>query len=482
MVHKRSRGRNSPQQPGPKRRRIDPAPKTTTILRLKIQRMRGDDFFISISQTDMITKLKQQVLRVLRSTPGPEVCVEITNIRLIYKGKVLADEKSIEFYRMQNEDTIQLVPFRSSRSASQGERESQRRRRPNREDNPALNEASAHDPITVFTFTSSLMGEPSRAENRPSASLPNELRRAFNNQIHRQRERSSTTRRPRPVTSLSLRNYKDILQRTHLRVHLAQQQRRRGVRETEQRALLSQLQILTRQSLSLRDDLIAEIQSQSNDERPREMFQSTSENGVFSIVPRQQNTPERSRSVRLPSTDDEKTHSPVEEKKTEDDPSRSTTATSPPHSDAESPSSFFHRNNALDIVQNHSRSQSNIHVRQNSQSPRFQRFLHVSRVDSPATSGSQRDDPLRSFLSSVLINASVSLQSNGQGAANAIAGSVGQSRDQQHQTRSLSPSRAPSTAPAARTQPISEQTSEQASTAGSRLRNIFYQFINRFIN
>jgi len=481
MVHKRSHGQNSPQQPGRKRRRIDPAPEATTILRLKIQRLRGEDFFISISKTDMITKLKQQVLRVLRSTPGSNVCVEITNIRLIYKGKVLADEKSIEFYRMQNEDTIQLVPFRGSRSASQVGPESQRESRPSRNENPVVNETSTHDPITIFTFTSSFMGEPSQGENRPGSSRQNERRRPFNLQMHRQRVRLNTGRRSRPVTSSSLRNFKDVLQRTHLRVHLAQQQRRRGVRATEQRALLSQLQILTRQSLSLRDDLIAELQSQSaNDELPREMFQSTSENGVFSIVPRQQNTPERSRSVRLPATDDEKTHSPAEEKKTEDDPSRLITATSRPHSNAGSPSSFLHRSNEMDIVENHSTSESNIHVRQNSESPRYQRLLNLSRVDSPAISENQRDDPLRSFLSSVLINSPVSLQSNGQGSAN--AGSVGQSRDQQPQMRTVSPSGAPARAPTASTQAISEQTSEQGSTTGSRLRNIFYQFMNRFIN
>jgi len=479
MVDKRSRGRNSSQQPGLKRRRIDSAPEATAILRLKIQRLRGDDFFISISKRDMITKLKQQVLRVLQSTPGPEVRVEITNIRLIYKGKVLADEKSIEFYRMQNEDTIQLVPFRSRRSASRSGTESHTERRSSREENPVPNEASTHEPITIFTFSTSFMGEPSRPENGPAVSMPNELRRAFNREMHRQRLRSSTGRRSRPITSLTLSSYKDILHRTRLSVNLAQHRSRRGFRGSVQRELLSQLQILIRRSLSLRDDLIAELQSQSNnDELPTEIFQSTSENGVFSIIPRQQNTLERSRSVRLPTTDDEKTHSPAEEKKTEDYSSRSVTVTNRPHSSAGSASFFHRRTNELDIVENHLTSRSNTPVRQNSESPRYQRLFNLSPVDIPATSESQRDEPLRSFLSSV----SVSLRSNGLGAANVPGGSVGQNRDQNSLMSIFSPARAPARIPTASRQPISEQTSEQGSTTGSRLRNIFYQFINRFIN
>jgi len=489
MVDKRPLGPQSPEQPGRKRRKIGPAPEATTILRLKIQRLRGEDFFISISKRDMITQLKQQVLRVLRSTTGPDLRVEITNIRLIYKGKVLADEKSIEFYSMQNEDTIQLVPFRRSRSISRSGTEPYRERRTSGQWTSVPNEVSTNiDPITMVTFSTSFTQELPWEGDGPAAHMPDELSRPANRQMGRRRAGSSTERRLRPVTSSSLLRFKDMLQRTHLRVHLAEQQRRRGGRQNTQRALLAQLQILIRRSLSLRDDLLAEFQSFSdNDELPRQAFQATAENGVFSIVSREERTPERRRSARLPSSDDQKIHSPTEEKKTEHPPSRSITTTTHLHSNDQSPTFAIRRINEFDILVNHSTSQSNIRDRQNSASPRIQHLLHLSRADSPATPEPQRNDPLQSFISRILIDSSDPNHSqsfvinNGQGAVNTSAEQDGQSRDQQQPQVTTSSVHA-SSATAASAHENLGQTLEVRTTTGSRLRNMFYQFLNRFIN
>jgi len=84
------------------------------MLNLKIQRLKADDFFVSISCKGLVTQLKEEILRFLKtaqvkdedSQPG------VTNLRLIYKGKVLMDCKTIEFYKIENDDTIQLVPYR----------------------------------------------------------------------------------------------------------------------------------------------------------------------------------------------------------------------------------------------------------------------------------------------------------------------------------------------------------------------------------
>jgi len=485
MVDKRPRGPQSPEQPGRKRRKIGPSPEATTILRLKIQRLRGEDFFISISKRDMITQLKQQVLRVLRSTTGPDLRVEVTNIRLIYKGKVLADEKSIEFYSMQNEDTIQLVPFRRSRSVSQSGTEPHRERRTSRQWTSLPNEVSTNiDPITMVTFSTSFTQELPWEEDGPAEHMPNELRRP-NRQMGRRRAGSSIERRPRPVTSSSLLRFKDMLQRTHLRAHLAEQQRRRGGRQNTQRELLVQLQILIRRSLSLRDDLLAEFQSISNDEElPRQAFQATAENGVFSIVSREESTPERRRSASLPLSDDQKIHSPTEEK-AEHLPSRSITTTTHLHSNDQSPTFAIRRINEFDILVNHSRSQSNIRDRQNNASPRIQRLLHLSRADSPATPEPQRNDPLQSFISRILIDSSDPnhsqsfVISNGQGAINTSAEQDGQSSDPPVTTSSVHTSSG--TAPSSAHENLG-QTLEQRTTTGSRLRNMFNQFLSRFIN
>lgn len=84
------------------------------MLNLKIQRLKADDFFVSISCKGLVTQLKEEILRFLKTAQvkdeDSQPCV--TNLRLIYKGKVLMDCKTIEFYKIENDDTIQLVPYR----------------------------------------------------------------------------------------------------------------------------------------------------------------------------------------------------------------------------------------------------------------------------------------------------------------------------------------------------------------------------------
>jgi len=117
MDRKRSLGQPENKRPGRKRvkkSQTDMAP----VLRLKIQRLKDEDFFVSIGGGGLINQLKEEVLRFLKSGASVAVSAEIAIIRLIYKGRVLLDSKSIEFYKIKNEDTIQLVPFRPRRSES----------------------------------------------------------------------------------------------------------------------------------------------------------------------------------------------------------------------------------------------------------------------------------------------------------------------------------------------------------------------------
>jgi len=83
-------------------------------IKLKIQRLKKEDFVVTISRKDLIADLKDKILEVLNAAhvEEDEFTPNKTHLRLIYKGKVLLDLKSIEFYKIQNDDTIQLCPIR----------------------------------------------------------------------------------------------------------------------------------------------------------------------------------------------------------------------------------------------------------------------------------------------------------------------------------------------------------------------------------
>jgi len=85
-----------------------------TAIELKIQRLKKEDFVVTVSSKDLIAHLKDKILELVLAAhvEDEEFTPNKNHLRLIYKGKVLLDLKSIEFYKIQNDDTIQLCPIR----------------------------------------------------------------------------------------------------------------------------------------------------------------------------------------------------------------------------------------------------------------------------------------------------------------------------------------------------------------------------------
>jgi len=485
MGDKRSLNQTSPKQSLRKKRRTSVAPVAATpILRLKIQRLRGEDFFISISRRYMITQLKQEVLGFLQSTPGPDISVEITNIRLIYKGKVLANGKSIEFYQIQNEDTIQLVPFRRRRSTTHSPTDTHAQA--TSDSRPQPNEVPGDiDHIAVISFATSFIEEPSRNENRSRFLTRNEGRRVRPSSVSRGRRM--------PVTTQSLRSFKQVLTGTHRCVHTAEQQRRRGNGRNEQRLLISQLQTLISEARSLRTDLLADFQSQPiNTESPT--FQATSENGVFSILPRQQRTQDNNRVSSVPSTDDEtrRTHPEEEEKKDSLSPnSESDAPSSLRRMSRPGSASFVLISNTemnIPVNRNHSTSPIRVNIIQNMSRPRYQRRLDLSPLSLPDSSGNQREDTVRSLflrnlMNSLSTNQSPSVVNSGRGVANSTTLPGGGQLITQANTSNPARSEVVVATERNSIATSSQQSSEEADqdiTTGSRLRNMFVQFLSHF--
>lgn len=250
---------------------------------------------MSIGGKDLITQLKEEVLRILKTGDPSEVYAEVTNLRLIYKGKVLVDAKSIEFYKIQNDDTIQLVPFRRranvaptpapapTSSNDGGDRQTE-------QEGPRRQQNGRRGPITVVTFSTSAVvgglprfrsGRPrhirsqqqqqtSPSRQRRSSSVPS-LTRPFNP------SRSRFRLPARPVTQCSLRNFKELLQVTLRRVSTAARRRQGRNREGGDSRLADQLSTLIREAILLRSELEAE-------DRLPAVFAATAEDGVFSLV------------------------------------------------------------------------------------------------------------------------------------------------------------------------------------------------------
>jgi len=88
--------------------------KTESLMRLNVQRLVKNNFCILISEAAFVTNLKEEILEFLQQeepeteSPG----LSVGHLRLIYKGKVLLNAKSLSFYKIQNNDTVQLCPIR----------------------------------------------------------------------------------------------------------------------------------------------------------------------------------------------------------------------------------------------------------------------------------------------------------------------------------------------------------------------------------
>lgn len=198
------------------------------MLNLKIQRLKADDFFVSISGKGLVTQLKEEIVRFLKAAQvqDEESSPGVTNLRLIYKGKVLMDCKTIEFYKIQNDDTIQLVPYRRRKpedlptSRSENPRVEMDRKEG---DVPELRDLRGTGEITYIQFSVS-EGPPDR--NSEFAQL---CRNLFPEDLATRTPPLPTPRsadgnlrpvdRPTPLTvSGSLRSFKHVLEETLRRI------------------------------------------------------------------------------------------------------------------------------------------------------------------------------------------------------------------------------------------------------------------------
>jgi len=198
------------------------------MLNLKIQRLKADDFFVSISGKGLVTQLKEEIVRFLKAAQvqDEESSPGVTNLRLIYKGKVLMDCKTIEFYKIQNDDTIQLVPYRRRKpedlptSSTENPRVEMDRKEG---DVPELRDLRGTGEITYIQFSVS-EGPPDR--NSEFAQL---CRNLFPEDLATRTPPLPTPRstehnlrpvdRPTPLTvSGSLRSFKHVLEETLRRI------------------------------------------------------------------------------------------------------------------------------------------------------------------------------------------------------------------------------------------------------------------------
>jgi len=261
------------------------------MLNLKIQRLKADDFFVSISCKGLVTQLKEEIVRFLRkaqvkdeeSQPG------VTNLRLIYKGKVLMDCKTIEFYKIKNEDTIQLVPYRrrkpedlpTSRTENAGiEMESKEGG-----DMPEFSDLRGTGEITYIQFS---VSEAPPTQNTDFAQL---YRSLFEDDLGVRTPPVQTPRsadaalravsRPTPFTvSGSLRSFKHVLEETLRRVT----EPGNGARE-----LISQLNTLISAANILRANVIRDSLVEDEDIRNAPMADHR-----FPPMPPLEEEPERS--------------------------------------------------------------------------------------------------------------------------------------------------------------------------------------------
>jgi len=245
------------------------------MLKLKIQRLEEEDFFVSISGKGLITHLKEKIVTFLKAAEVSDedvVGIGVTSLRLIYKGMVLLDAKSIEFYKIQNDDTIQLCPLRRKKQRQQAADVPRSVPNGDRVAAGALEEEPGEEnagrETNQFTFISFSMSDNPidllaqrshiRSRGRGVDSPDNSGTHAQGQgQGRRGRARiqrlsnSSFRGRPSPATiSGTLRNFKLSLEQTLRRVSSTNIENRRD--------LIPELDALITQANSLRDELQAD--------------------------------------------------------------------------------------------------------------------------------------------------------------------------------------------------------------------------------
>jgi len=250
--------------------------KKVLMLKLKIQRLEDEDFFVSISGKGLITHLKEKIVTFLKAAEVVDedvVGLGVTSLRLIYKGMVLLDGKSIEFYKIQNDDTIQLCPLRRKKQRQQAA--DAPRSVPSGDgvaagaQEEASGQGNAGRETNQFTFISFSMNDNpidllsrrphirsrGRGVDAPdnNDTQPQGQGRRGRARIQR-RSNSSSRGRPSPATiSGTLRNFKLSLEDTLRRVTSTNLENRRE--------LIPQLDALITEANTLRDELQTDEQS-----------------------------------------------------------------------------------------------------------------------------------------------------------------------------------------------------------------------------
>jgi len=229
-------------------------------MKLKIQRLEREDFFVTINKEDLIVKLKEKILTFIKAQLANEDFTPVLEqLRLIYKGKVLLDAKSIEFYKIQDEDTIQMCPLRrrarnQQQSNSGGE---------SVDNNTNVNDSREFSARTGgFTFISFSLSELPEIRGGGSSRLPSNRSQGpelddveeSNSQSRNARARPGRIEirevrdRPSPPSfEGSLRNINSVLQDTLRRVSETNRDNRYD--------LIPQLDELVRHASNLRDNI-----------------------------------------------------------------------------------------------------------------------------------------------------------------------------------------------------------------------------------
>jgi len=243
---------------------------TEPLIRLNVQRLAKNDFFILISETALVTQMKEKILKFLQEeepkTESPEVST--TDLRLIYKGGVLEDTESLNFYKIQNNDTVQLCPIHRKKldqplsNLAGGPIENDDAR--NEEGKQQL--VTEPGEVTIISFA--IVGQPNfrggrnllsqnlRTSNQgPQNSASSN--HASTRSSPQRRLMVPTTAAPTPVTTTgNLRNFKFVLQETLRRLS-----------ETDMNSsqeLITHLDALVRWATSLRGSLTEEEKNETS--------------------------------------------------------------------------------------------------------------------------------------------------------------------------------------------------------------------------
>jgi len=241
----------------------------SVLMKLKIQRLGKDDFFISTSRKGLITHLKEKILTFVKAerSETDDLQLSVRDMRLIYKGMVLVDSKSVEFYKIENDDTIQLCPYnRKKRAQASANRAGDPANNSGAE---AQNEAAGHQQLIggpgEFTFISfSLTEQPinGRIRNRSAQNTATRNQETqTSTDLESSNESSSTittsirrhlilpvinNHTPTTMTD-NLCNFKSVLQET---IHRLSATNLENIHE-----LVTQLDVLIRRATTLRGGL-----------------------------------------------------------------------------------------------------------------------------------------------------------------------------------------------------------------------------------